>query len=693
MGLTAVTSGLLALLIGLAFAVLLWSIVNMRDSLAATQHSQATLTQSTKVEGLILDLETGQRGYVITRQAQFLEPWRTARSTFPGQARQLVQMSSTPGQKNLAQQISQAGNSLINDYSVPLVEMASRGNPYARSVAATQEGKRRVDALRKQFARYEMDEGSILASGRMAAEAKARRAVELASVGLAGSVVLIVAFASYVTRAIVWPIRRAAAFAARLAGGDLTARMPETGTGEIGELEAAFNTMGGSLEKSRERAQETHQRLKLLYDASVAVGTTLDGEEIAQQLVDVAVQQRFADFATVDLAVPVLQGKETPDDSTTEMRRVAVGGVRRDSPLHPVGTLITPSHPPGPWIGTAAIEPDLQTSTTWQHHSPEESRRLLDYGIHSLITVPLHARTTLLGTVNFWRSQSSRPFEEDELSDAEELAAKAAVSIENARLYQQVRNSSEQFQRLLLPRLPDLHPFTVAADYRPATTPGHLGGDWYDAFRLPDGACAVVVGDVVGHDLRAAASMSQTRNMLRALLYDLSTPPSAVLTQLDRTLDAITENPVTTACLARVEPAGEVWRLHWSNAGHPPPLLLAPGSEPEYLAADPGVPLCVDSEQPRPNHIHPLHPDTTVIFFTDGLVEHPRRSLDEGLKVLAATAAAHADQPLQRLLQILADRHPSDGHDDMAVLGLRTPTRPRLPGDATGASHRAPMRP
>ncbi len=676
---TVVASGLLALLIGLAFAALLWSIVDLGDSVGDAEHSQAVLTQASRVEGLVLDLETGQRGYVITRQNQFLEPWETARTTLPGQAGDLVRMSSTPAQKALAQRIALASDSLINDYSVPLVDKARRGDPYASSVAATQEGKRRVDALRKQFDRYQAEEGRLVRSRGRAADTDTQQAIAAASVGLAASVLLIIAFTGYMTRAIVWPVRRAAAVAGRLAGGDLAARMPETGAGEIGQLEAAFNTMGRSLETSRERTRETHDRLTLMYDASLAVSMTLDIEQIARELARVAVP-RFADFVTVDLALPVLQGEEPRASDPGVMRRVAVCAIRDNAPLHPAGTLIppgpSPRHAAGYGIGATAIEPELATATAWRSRIPEQAEQLLDCGIHSLISVPLLTRTTPVGTVNFWRSRESRPFEQSEVCDAEELAAKAASAIENARLYQQVRSNAEQFQRLLLPRLPSLQPFTAAAVYRPATEPGHLGGDWYDAFLLPDGVCALVIGDVVGHDLHAAAAMSQTRNMLRALLYDLRTPPSAVLTQLDRTLGAITDSPVATVCLARVEPEGDAWRLHWSSAGHPPPLLLSPDGQPEYLHADPGVPLGVDAEQPRSDHTYPLHADTTVVLFTDGLVEHPRHAIDEGLKVLAATAASNADQPLQQLLETLADHHPSDGHDDIAVLALRTPPGP-----------------
>ncbi|MFF5142080.1 PP2C family protein-serine/threonine phosphatase [Streptomyces sp. NPDC013157] len=198
-----------------------------------------------------------------------------------------------------------------------------------------------------------------------------------------------------------------------------------------------------------------------------------------------------------------------------------------------------------------------------------------------------------------------------------------------------------------------------------------MGGDWYDALLVPDGACAAVIGDVVGHDLQAAAAMAQTRSMLRALLYDRRTSPSAVLAHLDRTLQAITDSPVTTACLARIELAPSAgWTLRWSTAGRPPPLVISPDRRASHLLADPDPSLGVDSTARRHNHAHPLPADATVVFFTDGLVEHRHHSLEAGLQRLAAV---HVDLPVADLVRVLIEEHPSDGHDDMAVLALRAP--------------------
>ncbi|MFC4913886.1 SpoIIE family protein phosphatase [Actinomadura gamaensis] len=310
--------------------------------------------------------------------------------------------------------------------------------------------------------------------------------------------------------------------------------------------------------------------------------------------------------------------------------------------------------------------------------------------MRTLLGVAISVRGRIYGNLYLADRRDGRPFDDDDEAVVLALAGAAGVTVENARLYQQVRAGAERFQRLLLPRLPDLAPFTAAAVYRPAAADerGLVGGDWYDALLLPDRSCAAVIGDVVGHDLTAAAAMAQTRNMLRALLYDRGTPPSSVLTQLDHTLHAITDNPVTTACLARIEPVTDPpstgraeepdsrelrWRLHWSNAGHPPPLLVSPEGKARYLDAEPGVPLGVETALPRPDHTCLLPAGATVVMFTDGLVEHRRHPIEEGFAALAATAAAHADRSLPDLCRALVDHQPGDGHDDLAVLLLRTP--------------------
>jgi serine phosphatase RsbU (regulator of sigma subunit) len=296
--------------------------------------------------------------------------------------------------------------------------------------------------------------------------------------------------------------------------------------------------------------------------------------------------------------------------------------------------------------------------------------------LRTLLGVAVTVRGEIYGDLYLSERHDGRPFDSHDEDIVVALAGAAGIAIEKVRLLEQARARSEQFQRLLLPRLPDSTPFDTAAVYRPAAEPNQLGGDWYDALPLPDGALAVVIGDVAGHDLTAAATMASTRNMLRALLFDRLTSPSAVLTQLDRTLQAITDSTVITTSLARIESHGAAWRIRWSSAGHPPPLLITKEGRAEYLLTEPDVPLGVDAGQPRNDATRHLPPEATVVFFTDGLVERTAYSIEQGLQELAELAAERVTLPLQEYVQFLADHHPGDGHDDVAILALRTPPTP-----------------
>jgi len=385
-----------ALLLGVTFAALLRAVDDVRSSTDARKQIRSSLVQAEALETTVLNIETGQRGFVITRQERFLQPWTAGRAAFAGQARGLVRLSDAPGQRSIALAISRNGRSFIDDYSVPLVAQARRADPAAASIATTQEGQRRVDVLRSQFRTYDQHSRAILATREDAATATVRRAAIEAAAGLAGSVLLIAAFTWYQSAAIVRPVRRAAAAAGRLADGDLGTRMPETGAGEIGDLEVAFNTMGSSLEASRERAKTDRSRLELLYDSSVAVGTTLDVRRTARELAAVAVA-RFADYVTVDLSDAVLKGDEPSPDELSELVRVALSGIGGEPPFYPPGAAITfakgTPHARSLADGRPIRESDLRGTTGWRSQDQDRAARLLAFGVHSSLSVPLRARS------------------------------------------------------------------------------------------------------------------------------------------------------------------------------------------------------------------------------------------------------------------------------------------------------------
>ncbi|MEU6218259.1 GAF domain-containing SpoIIE family protein phosphatase [Streptomyces sp. NPDC047022] len=426
------------------------------------------------------------------------------------------------------------------------------------------------------------------------------------------------------------------------------------------DLLARLDTELGRIDEQLRALAAAKDRIQSLLDAVVAITRELELPSVLHRIVTTAMElagARFGALGVLDKSGEHLE--QFIAVGLSEQEREALAQVPFPRGLGVLGHLIRhpeplrvddiPAHPAS--VGFPPGHPRLRT----------------------LLGVAVSVRDRTYGNLYLSERHDGQPFDVHDENIVVALASAAGIAIENVRLLEQVRAGSEQFQRRLLPTLPDMRPFDAAAIYQPAAAPHHLGGDWYDAILLPDGAVAVVIGDVVGHDLHAAAAMASTRNMLRALLFTLRTPPSAVLAQLDRTLQAITDSPVTTTTLARIEPVGHAWRLHWSTAGHVPPLLITPDRRAEYLSAEPGLPLNVNSEQNRPDHTHPLPRDATVVFFTDGLIEHPGHPIDESLSQLAELATTHAALPLQDFVQALADHHPSDGHDDMAILALRTP--------------------
>ena len=311
-----VASGLLALIVAAAFAVLLLVIGELRASADRARHSEKVLAAVNKLERLAIDAETGARGFIITAEERFLEPWQAALTSFPDQARTLEQLvADDPEQQRLAHTLTESGTSYLQGYTVPIVEAARRGEPSVRSVAVTAEGKRLVDAMRVDFDRFVATERSLAAAREDRSAATARRAIIVAAGGLAGSILLVFLFSSYLTRAIVLPIRTAAAMAGRLADGDLRARMPEDAPGEIGALERSFNTMAGSLDENRAEIAASRVRIVAASDEA--------RREIERDLHD-GTQQRLVSLG-LDLRAAELTVPPELAEAKLQMSRVADG--------------------------------------------------------------------------------------------------------------------------------------------------------------------------------------------------------------------------------------------------------------------------------------------------------------------------------------------------------------------------------
>ncbi|MFB6938801.1 SpoIIE family protein phosphatase [Streptomyces chartreusis] len=446
------------------------------------------------------------------------------------------------------------------------------------------------------------------------------------------------------------------------------------------------------------RADVAQERLKLLYDAGLEIGTTLDVTRTSQELTDFAVP-RFADFVSVDLADPVLRGEE-PKDGRADMRRVAFQGVRDDSPLYPIGKLIhfAPGTPQAFGFGTgrSVLETDLPAFAGWQEQDPANARRLVGYGFHAMLTVPLRARGVIMGMATFWRADRPDPFESEDVSLAEELVARAAVSIDNARRYTREHTLSVTLQRSLLPRaLPGQSALDVAYRYLPAqAAQGGVGGDWFDVIPLPGARVALVVGDVVGHGLHAAATMGR----LRTAVHNFSTldlPPDELLGHLDELVTRIDQDegegeeevaPITGAtCLYAVyDPSTGLCAL--ARAGHLEPALVHPDGRVEFLTVPGGAPLGLGGSLPFEATEVRLPEGSGLVLYTDGLVEDQGRDIDEGLErlrdALAATPPTRGRGPEETCKAVLESMLPERPRDDVALVVARTR---RLPSDRTAA--------
>jgi signal transduction histidine kinase len=257
-----VASGLLALVIAAAFAVLLASITQLRGAEARARHSEEVLASANRLDRLVSDVEAGQHEFLITEREDSLTPWSAARTAFPKQSRALERLvADNAAQEARAQRIALAGTSYIRDYSVPLVNAARRDPDSTRTATTIERGQQRIEAIQAEFDRFGQVEANLGLARQRDSEAATQRAILAAAGGLAGSVLLIGLFSAYLTRAIVQPVRRTSVMAARLADGDLTTRVPEHGVGEIGALETSFNVMATSLEQSNKDLAASRARI------------------------------------------------------------------------------------------------------------------------------------------------------------------------------------------------------------------------------------------------------------------------------------------------------------------------------------------------------------------------------------------------------------------------------------------------
>ncbi|MFE4967024.1 SpoIIE family protein phosphatase [Streptomyces sp. NPDC056660] len=441
-------------------------------------------------------------------------------------------------------------------------------------------------------------------------------------------------------------------------------------------------------------AAAARRNLALLNEAGARIGNSLDLETTARELLDVVVPG-FCDLATVDLYQGLLAGDERPpglSDGSAELRRVAFASAVSDAPFVGGGAPVA--------VGAVHHYPFNSPCadalrTARPQHVPAEEGGL----VQSTLAVPMVAHDTVVGLAQFARTKGSEPFGDRDRDLAVELAARAAVCIDNARLYRREHERALILQRSLLPPGdPEASGLDIACRYLPGNAATEVGGDWFDVIELPGHRTALVVGDVMGRGLRAAVAMGELRTAVRTLaLLDLE--PAEVLSALDEIARGLgtpggVQQATRTARQPRDADLSEVYlatcvyavydsvtrRCTFANAGHLPPVLVEPGEDALMLDVPPGMPLGVGGEPFEEVEVD-LPEGSLLALYTDGLVESRDHPLDEGLQAFVG-ALTDPSQPLEdvcdHVLNTLDTHH---GEDDIALLMARVQG---LPADSVG---------
>ncbi|GAA2460158.1 PP2C family protein-serine/threonine phosphatase [Streptomyces glaucus] len=389
--------------------------------------------------------------------------------------------------------------------------------------------------------------------------------------------------------------------------------------------------------KARTEAENARRRLTFLADASAVLTASLNHDEIVRRLPDLLVPE-YARSVDVWLFDHDDQQRQTPHPAA------AVVAARTGRPQyaadHPGGLPGVDDQPP------SALEPG-----------------------RPLLCIPLPTRRAPLGVLTL--SPPGERWDPDDAVMLIELTRRASIAIDNARRFEHNRDIAETLQRALLTDLPATPGLTLAARYLPATHGLNIGGDWYDAFRQPDGSLIAVVGDVTGHGLHAAVMMSQLRTALRAYAVDGGSP-GRLLTRLHMFLHHLQPDLYATAVIARFHPDDPT--LTWAAAGHPPPVLRTADGRVTTLDAKPGAMLGIPLRQEIDDHTVRLTPGSTLALYTDGLVERRARGIDPGIERLAAALGAFRSAELDADLEGSADRlldpllSDSERDDDVCLL-------------------------
>ncbi|KUN90932.1 SpoIIE family protein phosphatase [Streptomyces caeruleatus] len=437
------------------------------------------------------------------------------------------------------------------------------------------------------------------------------------------------------------------------------------------------------------------KRLQLIAEAGRRIGTTLDVMRTAQELADVTVPE-LADFVSVDLLTSLDDPHEPlpgtgPPAGPLALRRAAHQSVTLGLPEAVVALGAVDEYPEGsPQVETLrsgqarVYEMTHPAITALVARDPVRASRVREFGMHSAMAVPLSARGTILGVAVLVRHRQPQVFQQDDVVLAEELAARAAVCIDNARRYTRERGTAVMLQRSLLPqRLPEQAAVEVASRYLPAGAHAGVGGDWFDVIPLSGARVALVVGDIVGHGIHASATMGRLRTAVRTLA-DIDLAPDELLTHLDDLVARLSTDREGARPTAEADAGGEVGatclyavydpisqRCTLARAGHPLPAVVSPDGTADLVDLPAGPPLGLGGLPFESAEID-LPEGSLLALYTNGLIKSPDRDVDEG--VLRLRHLLTGPEPTLNALcdRILTDLLPPRPPDDVALLIART---------------------
>jgi len=421
--------------------------------------------------------------------------------------------------------------------------------------------------------------------------------------------------------------------------------------------------------------REANQRLRLLAEAGRILSGTLDIDQQVRELAELVVPD-LADWCW--LVVVDEQGR------LHDMASAHRDPSRREEVAAYVRSMVSVmTEEAAARVVTATGRPMTVTTVDWsrvERALPDAGVReaLARLGVGSGSVVPLVARGQTLGALGLFNREERGPLSLAQVDTAIEIGLRAGLALHHARLFGQQRDLADALQRSMLTDPPEPDHSHIVVRYVPAAAGAEIGGDWYDAFLQPSGATVIAIGDVVGHDTRAAAAMGQVRGLLRGIGYSSGGSPAEVLTELDRAIEGLALDTMATALVARLEQdaddlrAGQV-RLRWSSAGHPPPAILTPDGKALLLDEEaPELLLGVAPDTKRREYVTVLEAGSTILLYTDGLVERRDRDLDAGTAELVEVLRACAGLPLEDLCDEVLERlFLPDAQDDVAMLGLR----------------------